>query len=69
MSNHCSKHFKYSDFTQCSTTQAKTLIANTAKDSRTIEAIKELANLILEPITDVTHPNAISIKILGYENT
>ena len=52
MSNHCSKHFKYSDFTQCGTTQAKTLIANTAKDPRTLAAIKKLANLILEPITE-----------------
>jgi len=52
MSNHCSKHFQYSDFTQCGTTQAKSLIENTAKDSRTIEAIKELANLILDPIME-----------------
>jgi len=51
MTEQCSKHFKYSDFTQCGITQAKTLIANTVKDLRTIEAIKELANLILEPIT------------------
>jgi len=52
MSNHCSKHFKYSDFTHCGTTQTKTLIANTAKDPRTLAAIKKLANLILEPITE-----------------
>jgi len=51
MPEHCSKHFKYSDFTQCGTTQAKTLAENSAKDPRTLEAIKELANLILEPIT------------------
>jgi len=50
MLEHCSKNFKYSDFTQCGETQAKTLIANTVKDPRTLDAIKEMANLILEPI-------------------
>jgi len=52
MTDHCSKHFKYSDFTQCGTTQAKTLIANTAKDPRTFDAIKQMADLILEPLTE-----------------
>jgi len=52
MTEHCSEHFKYSDFTQCGTTQAKNLIVNTAKNPHTSAAIKELANLILEPITE-----------------
>lgn len=52
MTAHCSKHFKYSDFIQCGETQTETLIANTAKDPRTLNAIKEMADLILEPIME-----------------
>jgi len=52
LSSKCSQHFYYADLIQCGETQARTQIINTPRDPRTIQAIKDIALTILDPVVN-----------------
>lgn len=49
---YCSKYFKFRDFFECGETQQQTKIKNYPQDPRTLSAIEQLAQTVLDPIVD-----------------
>ena len=51
-SDHCSQHFKYSDFFECSNTWKSTSAVNLPQSADTCIAIKQISQAILDPLVD-----------------